>query len=57
MSNRHKLKDRKFHLDVRHHLLTVRLLKQQHGMPREVAESPFLEIIKTCLNTALRNLL
>jgi len=42
MSNGYKLKSRKFHLDIRQHLLTVRLLKQQQGLPREVAESPFL---------------
>lgn len=41
---------------MRQHL-TVRLVKPQHGLPREVAESPFLERIKTCLSTALRNLL
>lgn len=41
---------------MRQHL-TVRLVKPQHRLPREVAESPFLERIKTCLSTALRNLL
>lgn len=39
MRNRTKLRYRKFQLEIRHHLLTVRLVEQQHRLPREIAVS------------------
>ena len=50
----HKSKFGKFH---KKKLLTVRIAEHWDRLPREVAKSPSLEIIKTQLDTALNNLL
>lgn len=36
---------------------TVRVIKQWNSLPSEAGQSPFLEVIKTCLDTALGNVL
>ncbi|KAK4830417.1 hypothetical protein QYF61_011041 [Mycteria americana] len=48
--NGHKLKHIKFYLNTRKHFLTVRLAKQWNRLPREVVESPSVEIFKTQLH-------
>ncbi|GAB0180397.1 translation initiation factor IF-2-like [Grus japonensis] len=55
--NRHKLEHRKFHLNTRKNFFTLRVTKHWNRLPREVVESPSLEIFKTHLDMILCNLL
>ncbi|GAB0182674.1 hypothetical protein GRJ2_000732700 [Grus japonensis] len=55
--NRHKLKHRKSHLNMRKNFFTVRVTEHWHRLPREVVESPSLELFKTHLDVMLCNLL
>ncbi|KFV79760.1 hypothetical protein N308_04306, partial [Struthio camelus australis] len=55
--NGHKLKHRKFHLNLRRNFLTVGVTEHQNRLPREVVESPSLEIFKTRLDAILGNML
>jgi len=54
--NRHKLRHRKFHLNMRKNF-PLRVTEPWNRLPREVVESPPLEIFKTCLDKALCSLL
>jgi len=45
--NGHKLKLRKFCLNMRKDFFTLRVMEHWHRLPREVVESPSLEIFKT----------
>jgi len=54
--NRHKLKHRKFRLNMRKNFFTLRVTEHWNRLPREVVESPSLEIFKTCLDKFLYNL-
>ncbi|KGL84806.1 hypothetical protein N309_12050, partial [Tinamus guttatus] len=51
--NGHKLKHQKFHRNLRKHFLTVRVTEHWNRLPREVVESPSLEIFKTRLDAVL----
>lgn len=55
--NHHKLQQRKFYLDMRTKMFTVRLIQQWKRFPREAGESQFLQIFKAHLHMVLRNLL
>jgi len=55
--NGHKLKHRKFHLNMRKNFFTVRVTEHWNRLPREVVESPSLEIFKTRLEQVLCSLL
>jgi len=55
--NGHKLKHRKFQLNMRKNFFTLRVMEHWHRLPREVVESPSLEIFKTRLDKVLYNLL
>jgi len=54
--NGHKLKHRKFHLEMRKSF-TLRVTEPWNRLPREVVESPSLEIFKTFLDKVLCSLL
>jgi len=51
--NRHKLKHRKFQLNMRKNFFTRRVTEDWNRLPREVVESPSLEILKTRLDKVL----
>ena len=53
--NGHKLKHRKFHLNIRKNFLTMRVVTHRNRLPREAVESPSLETVKIQLDTALTN--
>ena len=53
----HKLKHRRFPLNIRKRFFTVSVTEHWHRLPREVVESLSLEGFKTQLDKALGNLL
>ena len=53
----HKLKHRKFCLNMRKNFFPLRVTEHWNRLPREVVESPSLEIFKTRLDEVLFNLL
>jgi len=55
--NGHKLKQRKFQLNMRKNFFPLRMTEPWNRLPREVVESPSLEIFKTHLDKVLCSLL
>jgi len=55
--NRHKLKHRKFRLNMRKNFFPVRVTEHWNRLPREAVDSPSLEIFKTRLDKVLCSLL
>ena len=54
--NGHKLRHRKFQLNMRKNFFPLRVMEPWHRLPREVVDSPSLEIFKTRLDKVLCSL-
>ena len=49
------MKEGKFRLDIRKKFFTVRVVRHWNRLPREVVDTPSLEVFKARLDAALSN--